>query len=139
VVDLARELGVAERVRVLGNLDPQKEIPDLYAVSRLLLVTSAQEAFGLIVLEGWAASVPVLFAHRSGLADIADALGIDESSVADDHVEAWAAALSRHLDDDDLRRRNAERGAELLRLRYNWDAVTDRLAELYDAVLEEAR
>jgi glycosyltransferase involved in cell wall biosynthesis len=136
---LARELGVAGRVHILGNLDSAEAIPDLYALARLVLVPSTHEAFGLIVLEGWAAGRPVLFGRHSGLADIARALALDGATVPSMEESAWAEALRRHLQDEGLRQANAERGAELVRARYSWDRVAAHLSELYREVLEENR
>ncbi len=135
----ARRLGVADRVHALGNLDARSEIPDLYALARVLLVPSRHEAFGLIVLEGWASGTPVLFARHSGLADIAQAHGQEEAVVDSLHVEDWALALRAMLASEPLRHANVEMGRALIRRRYNWDAVAGRLAALYDGVLEEHR
>lgn len=134
----AHRLGVRDRVHVLGNLDAKTEVPDLYALARALLVTSSHEAFGLIVLEGWASGTPVLFPRHSGLADIADALGHEEAVVPTLEPEDWAAALRRLLADDALCSANAEAGRALVRRRYNWDRVAAELAELYEDVLGES-
>lgn len=135
----AHRLGVAERVHVLGNLDARTEIPDLYALARLLLVTSQHEAFGLIVLEGWASGTPVLFPRHSGLADIAAALEHPESVVPSLDAGEWSDKLGRALASEEMRRANVEAGRALIRRRYNWDAITARLASLYEEVLEEQR
>ena len=49
----ARRLGVAERVHRLGAVAPA-EIPGLMRSVDALVVPSKHEAFGLVVLEGWA-------------------------------------------------------------------------------------
>ena len=135
----ARRLGVRDRVRILGNLDSRTEVPDLYALAELLVVTSSHEAFGLIVLEGWASGTPVLFPRHSGMTDIADALSHDDAAVPSLEPEAWAGAIRRALSDDGIRRANVEAGRALVRRRYNWDAVAGKLAEVYETVLEEQR
>ena len=135
----ARRLGVQDRVHILGNLDSRTEVPDLYALAELLVVTSSHEAFGLIVLEGWASGTPVLFPRHSGMADIADALGHDEAVLPSLEPEAWAGAIARALADDGMRRANVDAGRALVRRRYNWDTVAEKLADLYETVLEEHR
>ncbi|WP_437681795.1 glycosyltransferase family 4 protein [Sorangium sp. So ce131] len=135
----ARALGVADRVLFLGNVRPA-EVPDVLACASLVLVPSTHETFGLAVLEGWAAHRPVLFARRSALAALAEALGDDRgTAVATLDVDAWAAALGRLLTDEAARSAAAAAGAALVRARFSWTIVGRRLVELYAEVLEEAR
>lgn len=131
------ECGVASRAHVLGNLDPEVEIPDLLALAKLVMVPSEHEAFGLIVLEAWAADCPVLAGVRSGLADLVQAIGEEGLSVPTLEVEAWAAMLRQCLSSPARLRASAEAGAALVRRRFTWEAVTQRLHDIYQAVLEQ--
>lgn len=133
----ARALGVRDRVHFLGNLDPQSAVPDLLARAQLLLVPSLHEAFGLAVLEGWAAGRPVLFARHSGLADIADALDDDSCSIPSLDECAWGEALAFASTSPGQRSAWANAGATLIERRFSWDVVTRALAELYEQVLQE--
>jgi glycosyltransferase involved in cell wall biosynthesis len=135
----ARALGVADRVHFLGNVRPT-DVPDLFVCSSLVLVPSTHETFGLAVIEGWAANRPVLFARRSALAGLAQALGDDGgTAVATLDIDAWAAALGRMLTNEPARHAAAAAGAALVRARFNWTIVARRLAELYTEVIEEAQ
>ena len=135
----ARALGIADRVHFLGNLDPRLEVPDLLARATLVIVPSMHEAFGLVVLEGWAAGRPVLFARASGLADLGRALRDDSVSVPTLDERAWAAQVGRLLASAGARRAAADAGAELVRSRFRWGVVVERLAELYREVVREHR
>jgi glycosyltransferase involved in cell wall biosynthesis len=131
------ECGVASRVHVLGNLDPDVEIPDLLALAKLVMVPSEHEAFGLIVLEAWAAACPVLAGVRSGLADLVQAIGEAGLGVPTLEVEAWATVLRQCLTSPARLRDAAQAGAELVHRRFTWEAVTQRLHDIYQAVLDE--
>ncbi len=131
------ECGVASRVHVLGNLDPDVEIPDLLALAKLVMVPSEHEAFGLIVLEAWAAACPVLVGTRSGLADLVQAIGEEGLSVLTLEVEAWVTVLRQCLSSPARLRAAAEAGTALVRKRFTWEAVTQRLQDIYQAVLEQ--
>lgn len=133
----ARSLGVADRVHFLGNLDREREVPDLLARASLVLVPSTHEAFGLAVLEGWAARRAVMFANSSGLCDLARAAGAAAIVVPELDPSLWASAFRRYLGDDALRAAAAEAGRRLVEERFQWDAVARRLGDLYDEVLEE--
>ncbi len=131
----ARALGVADRVHFLGNLPPE-EIPDLLARSILIVAPSTHETFGLMVPEAWAANRPVLFARQSALVGMARALRDDSVAVPSLDVAEWAAELRRLLSDEGARRVAAEDGAELVRARFSWNIVGERLARLYGEVLQ---
>ncbi|HYI02934.1 glycosyltransferase family 4 protein [Hyalangium sp.] len=131
------ECGVASRVHVLGNLDPDEEIPDLLALAKLVMVPSLHEAFGLIVLEAWAAACPVIVGVQSGLADLAEAIGEAGLRVPTLEVEAWAAALRQCLSIPARLEAAAQAGAALVRRRFTWEAVAKRLHGIYQAVLEQ--
>jgi glycosyltransferase involved in cell wall biosynthesis len=133
-----RERGVEGRVHVLGNVD-RDVLPHLYARAEVLLVTSTHEAFGLIVLEGWAAGKPVLFPRIAGLADIADALGHDDASLSGFDETVWAEALRRLTTREDARAENARAGRRLVERRYDWNRVAEGLSDLYEEVLTERR
>lgn len=131
-----RDRGLAGRVHVLGNVAPAL-LPHLYARSELLLVTSTHEAFGLIVLEGWAARRAVLFPRVGGLEDIARALERDDASLASFDEERWVDAIRRLTGTEDAREANADAGRALVERRYGWDRVARRLSDLYEDVLRE--
>lgn len=136
--DAARALGIGERVLFLGNVAPG-EVPHLFAAASLALVPSHHEAFGLAVLEAWAAGRPVLFARHSGMTDIADALGDERAYLRSLQIDEWAAAIKASLADDAQRQQMAAVGMVLVKTRYSWDAVAERLAALYRQVLAEHR
>lgn len=134
----AREAGIEDRVHILGNLDPEV-IPDLFARAELVLAPSQHEAFGLVVLEAWAAGTPVLFSRRGGLGDLAAALGPDAPALERLEPEPWADAIRRRLEQPLRRESEARAGAALVDRRYSWTRVAARLASLYQEVIEETR
>jgi len=66
--ELARELGIRDDVRVLGNQKPE---PILQA-SDLFLLPSRAESFGLAALEAMACGCPVLGYHAGGLPEVVE-------------------------------------------------------------------
>jgi glycosyltransferase involved in cell wall biosynthesis len=131
------QCGVASRAHVLGNLDAHEGVPDLLALAKLVMVPSQYEAFGLIVLEAWAAGRPVLGGVVSGLADLADAIGEEGLRVPTLKVEAWASALRQCLSNPARLEASAQAGSALVRQRFTWEAVAQRVHALYQEVLEQ--
>ena len=137
VLDEARRLGVAERVWLAGNLSAADEVPDLLAAASVVLVPSTHEAFGIVVVEAWAAGAPALFARTTGTADLGAALGVPEAVVEGSEAGAWAAALGRLLADPALGARMREAGRRLVERRFGWDRAAEAHAALYRAVIAE--
>ncbi len=133
----ARQLGVRDRVVFLGNVDGAK-LPDLYARAEIVLAPSTHETFGLVVLEAWASKRPMLFAAHSGMKDLADALGADNTaSIVGLDIDVWTRRLSEFVGSAELRKHAADAGHALVRRRFHWDAVASKLAALYETVIEE--
>lgn len=134
----ATELGIAGRVHVLGNV-PSEDVPDLLAACLVSMAPSRHEAFGLQVLESWAAGRPALFARTGGLADLASALPDRSCALPDLDRERWTRELGHLLHTPLRRHRHAAEGAALVRTRFDWDSVARRHGELYEEVLEASR
>lgn len=68
LVSLARELGVADRVKFLGHV-PDEELPALYSEADLFVMPSWMEGFGIAFLEAMACNVPVIASSLEGSRD----------------------------------------------------------------------
>lgn len=101
--ELAAELGVADRVRFLGERD---DVPAVLAATDMLLVPSWREAFGRIVVEGMAMGVPVAATEAGGPAEIVRA-GEGGLLLPPRRPDLWAEALLPLVADP---RRRAELG-----------------------------
>lgn len=143
----AGALGVRDRVHMLGNV-PREEVPDLLALSNVVLAPSRHEAFGLMALEAWAAGRPILFARRHGLLDVAERFarwggeGASELASrflvpADADARAWGAALRALAADGATRAGIGAAGQRLVDARFTWARVAGELATVYLSVLEE--
>src|SRR5699024_404933 len=65
--ELVDELNITEDVIFLGR---QKNISDLISISDLLLLTSEQESFGLVILEAMACEVPSIGTNVGGIPEV---------------------------------------------------------------------
>jgi len=99
--ELARELQLEDAVRFLGEQSPIGEVLRAGDVS---LVPSWEEPFGRVVVEGMAMGLPVVATSAGGPAELIDD-GVDGVLVAPRRPDALAAAITRLLDDPDLRGR----------------------------------
>lgn len=96
---LVRELGLEERVRLLGFV-PEQDLPALYRNALFFVYPSLYEGFGLPVLEALRMGTPVLTVENSSLPEVAGgvALYIDPH-----HVESLVSGMEQLLRDALLR------------------------------------
>ena len=90
---LATELGVAERLHLLGDVT-RTDIADLLAASDLFVFPSAWETFGLAAVEAAMAGIPIVAADLAVLREVLSADGVTAATfVAPSDVAGWAAAI----------------------------------------------
>jgi phosphatidylinositol alpha-1,6-mannosyltransferase len=123
---LARELGIADRVRFLTEVN-DADLPAIYNAADLYVGVSRQagidvEGFGISLLEASSSGLPVV-AGRSG--GIPDAVREGETGVLVDseNHRAVAAAIAALLADPARAARLGEAGRRAVVEHYNWDRV----------------
>ena len=100
VREIARESGVEERVRFLGE---REDIPALLSAADIYAFPSDIEPFGMAPVEAMAAGVPVVASGTGGLVEILED-GKYGISVPPRSPEAIAAAIARLARDEALRK-----------------------------------
>jgi glycosyltransferase involved in cell wall biosynthesis len=130
LVRLAQRLGIADRVTMTGHVaDPQQHLvqSDVLVHSSLI-----PEPFGLVIVEGMAAGLPVVAADQGGPPEtISD--GVDGVLYRMGDERALADALRRLADDPDDRRRLGAQ-ARVTAERYLPGAIARRVEHVYDCV-----
>jgi glycosyltransferase involved in cell wall biosynthesis len=131
---LAEELGVSERVTLLGARS-QPEVRDLLARASVFALPCRRDADGdvdnvpLSILEAMEQGVPVVATPTGGIPEIVEP-GVGGILVAPDDPVALAAELRRMTGDEGLRRRLGA-GARTAVERYDVSASVERLVELF--------
>jgi D-inositol-3-phosphate glycosyltransferase len=133
LMDLARDLGIADRVTFLPPQAPQRLV-DVYRASDLVAVPSYNESFGLVAIEAQACGTPVLAADVGGLSTAVRS-GETGRLVAGHRPAAWAGALRTLLDDPGHLRRMGRNAIEHA-AGFSWDRTADGLVESYTAAIE---
>ncbi|MBK1669396.1 hypothetical protein CKO28_15260 [Rhodovibrio sodomensis] len=123
--DLARQLGVADRVRFLGW---RSDRGALFRAADVVVFPSRHEPFGTVSLEAWAYRRPLVAADASGPAGLVrpeeDAL-----LVAREDDAALAEALTRVIDDPALAGQLVDRGHARYSRDYTEQACVRRYLE----------
>src|SRR5579859_4999460 len=131
--DLAAEIGVAERVHVLG---PRKDVPALMHAIDVFVMPSIWEGFGLVLLEAMAAGRPIV---ASRVATIPEVVVDGETGLlvpAGDPL-ALAEALARFADQPALASRLGEAGRERVRRQFSLEKMVGDTELLYRELVED--
>ncbi|GHE87172.1 glycosyl transferase [Amycolatopsis deserti] len=133
LMELAQRLGVADRVRLLGQVT-RDEMPSLLRSADLVVCTPWYEPFGIVPLEAMACGVPVVAAAVGGLIDtVVD--GVTGELVPPKRPEALAATLRRLLGDPAQREAYGIAGCDRARSRYSWDRIAIDVLRIYEKAL----
>ena len=143
---LVRKEGVADRVRLAGFV-PDDRLRAILSRARLLAMPSRYEGFGMVMVEGMAAGLPVL-ATRAGAAPDVIRDGVNgflagpaspgDRSRDGDTVDALAAALADALSDTARLRAMGSEARRTAVERFSWDSVASATVEVYGAAIDAA-
>jgi glycosyltransferase-like protein len=111
---------------------PDEDMPAWYRAADVLAFPSVKEGFGLAVLEGMSAGLPVVTSDLPVFREYLEP-GRDALLVPVGDVDGLAAALSAVLTDDVLRDRLVAAGRRLVR-RFTWAASARRHLDVYAAL-----
>ena len=125
------DAGLYNNVTVLPGLPGgSQELVDAFHAADIFCLPSRHEPFGIVVLEAWAAGLPVVAARVGGIpsftSDGEDILHADAND-----PQSFGRAIERLLVDPDLARTIAAKGRQKAQTQYDWDQIADRLETIY--------
>ena len=127
----AAQLGVSERVSFAGALKPASaELLREYASADVFVLPSRHEPFGIVVLEAWAAGLPVVASDVGGLGKLCAAHPDAAITFAPGVIDALDDALRRVGGDAALRERLSSAGRAAA-AEYDWRILAARLVDFY--------
>ncbi len=122
------------RVTVVGDFS-EAEKPALLAAGDLFVLPSAEESFGIALVEAWACGLPVVGAGVDAVGSLIED-GVDGLHFDYPDVASLAAAIRTLLSQPDLRSRLGQAGHAKVHAHYTWERVT---AEVRAVLAEVAR
>ncbi|MGH3316468.1 MAG: D-inositol-3-phosphate glycosyltransferase [Nocardioidaceae bacterium] len=129
LVDLARDLGIADVVRFVPPVS-QAELAQWYAAATLVCVPSYNESFGLVAAEAQACGTPVVASAVGGLTTAVDD-GVTGLLVAGHEPHDYARALA-HVLDDPARRARMSAAAVRHAHRFGWERTAQDTLRVYE-------
>jgi glycosyltransferase involved in cell wall biosynthesis len=127
-----REAGVLERTTFTGMITGAEKLA-AFRDADLFVLSSYTENFGISVVEAMACGLPVLVSDRVALwGEVVDG---GAGRVAPCDPDAFADAMLEMLGDGAGRAAWGRRGIEVVRARFNWDAIGEQQERAYRAVV----
>jgi phosphatidylinositol alpha-mannosyltransferase len=121
-------------VHFAGHVTPE-DLVRFYQTSEVFCAPSTgQESFGIVLLEAMAAGRPIVASQIPGYAEVLED-GAEGLLVPPKSPSALASALTRLLEDAQLRRRMGERG-RVKAAAYDWSRVAERVLDFYEETID---
>ena len=130
-VGVAKQLGIADRVRYIGN---HESIEELLPCADLVFQPSEHESFGLVPLEAMACGVPVLGTNSGGVTEVVEH-GVTGCLCEVGDIEAMTKCALEVLTDPEKARQMGARGRERALTHFRRDDIVRQYEALYERVL----
>lgn len=124
--------GSPANIHILGFYD---DISEVFAATDILALSSVQEAFGMVILEGWGFCLPVVASACVGPSDLVTHEQ-DGLLVPIGDTTQFAAAVLRLVESPSLRQSLGEQGQATLKNKYTIEHIQQRFEHLYTQVIE---
>jgi len=111
-----------------------EELVDAFHAADIFCLPSRHEPFGIVVLEAWAAGLPVVAARVGGIPSFTrDGENVLHAGAGE--PESFGLAIERLLRDGELASRIAANGYHKARTQFDWDKIANRLESIYRDLL----
>jgi glycosyltransferase involved in cell wall biosynthesis len=133
--DLARHLGIADRVFFIGKV-PYTEIPRYLAFADAFVTASVTEVHPLTVIEAMAAGLPVLGIQSPGVGDTVED-GATGLIVESEDIAVFTAKMVRLVANAEERRRMGAQARQASE-QYRIQTTSQMMQERYQHLIEQA-
>lgn len=123
-----------QNVTYLGCVDKERKIK-LLNLSNILLLPSYAEGFPNALLEAMAVGLPVITTHVGGIPDIIKD-GENGFLIQPRDVDALKEKILMLVNNKELREEMGRKNRELVKEKYSWDKIAEKIREVYDEVLK---
>jgi glycosyltransferase involved in cell wall biosynthesis len=121
-----------ERILNIDNI-PEQDKWDLYDAGDIFSMVSKTDSFGIVYLEAWAYSKPVLGCKNDVIKEIIDD-GENGYLVNFDDIETFSEKIKSLLANPEKKEKMGRKGREKLEERYTWDKNLKKIDRIYEGL-----
>jgi glycosyltransferase involved in cell wall biosynthesis len=134
-VDLARDLGIEDRVQFLGY---RSDVPNLLAQSDLFVLSTHYEGFPIATVEAMRAGLPIVASDVGG---VSEQVRSEENGflVPPEDVSALKRALEDLLQNEEKRQEMGETGRKIFREQFRVEKMVDRTLNVYKEAVRQGK
>lgn len=131
------KLGISERVSILPGIPfEDKKLADAFHAADVFCLPSLHEPFGIVILEAWAAGLPVVAADVGGIPSFTQ----HEENILlfnPGSTDEISSSIHAVLSDPQLAKTLAENGEKRAVENYDWSAISEQLMSLYSELIDK--
>lgn len=132
-ITLAEELGIKEKIKLLGN---QKNVADLLSICDLKLLLSEKESFGLVLLEAMACGVPVIGTDVGGIPEVIEHGKTGYVCPMGD-IEKISQNALKVLHNEELQKYFSENAIERVQKIFHQEKIVSQYEKIYEEALKK--
>jgi glycosyltransferase involved in cell wall biosynthesis len=132
--DLVNELEISDKVSFLGYKQPT-EVRKIMQNSKIVVVPSIDEPFGLVALEAMSEGVPLISTTAGGLKEFV-INGVNGIAVPPGDVDSLSLAMEELLNNEVLQR-ELVKNALLTVQKHGWDRVAHETVDVYNSIKDD--
>ena len=120
---------------LIPGLPPSSsELKDWYAACDVFALPSIHEPFGIVVLEAWSCSKPVVVS-KAGNLPVLVTNGVNGAYINNDSSNELSSVIGKILLNEDYAKNLGRAGRNILTEYYTWEQIIKQLQNLYEEVL----
>lgn len=137
ILHYIRDHCLESRITVIPGLEANsRSLADAYHAADVFLLPSIHEPFGIVILEAWAAGLPVIASSVGGIPSFV--IPYQDGLLFEPNNNESMVEVFRFLTQNpDNPRKLAINGQKKAENEYSWDVITDRLVGIYEEALRE--
>ena len=131
--NLTAELGVNKEVKFLGV---RKDINELMASSKIFVLPSRWEGFGMVIIEAMSNMLPVIAANVGDIPELIEN-GKDGISVPPENPKALARAINSLLENEELRKKLSKAAYKKVKKEFSIKNYSVHMLDLYRSLINK--
>lgn len=136
IADAMVAKGLNKQVTLIRGISADsRELVDAYHAADIFVLPSVHEPFGIVILEAWAAGLPVVAARVGGIPSFVED-GKDGLLFESGDSTVAIRSIHRLKRDWELWHKIANAGKLKAQTQYSWDTITKRLVGIYEEVID---